>query len=198
MKIILGLIGLLLIATIGFAIFLGVYGGRDTVKYDEEVAIVLGAEIFCSHDGDAQPSVVLQQRLEKAVEYHKKNPTAKIIVSGGNEKDVCDTEAAVMKKYLIEHNVPEDVVLVEDHATSTTENFELSRKIMQEQGLTRAVIITSRSHMFRAANTAQRVGISARHLAAAEPWYLWPLTYGYEVPRNLLYLINPPAAVEVE
>ena len=198
MKIFLGLLVTLFVAALGLAIFLGVYGGKDTVTYEEEVALVLGSSIFCSHDDEAYPSVVLKNRLDTAIEYHKKNPTAKIIVTGGNEKDLCESEAEVMKLYLTERDVPADLILIEDKSTSTTENFKFSREIMQQHNLNYAVIITSRSHMFRAERTAQRMGVTAKKLSAPEPWYMWPLVYGYETPRTMLFMVHPPEAVRVE
>jgi uncharacterized SAM-binding protein YcdF (DUF218 family) len=198
MKLIRRLVWLVVMAAVAFAVFLGVEGGKNTVVYDEDVAIVLGGGIACGADEAARPKEVLKRRLDKAVEYHGKNPKAKIIVSGGNEKNKCETEAEVMKKYLIEHNVPENLILVEDRATSTEENFRFSREIMQANGLSHAVVITSRSHMYRAIRTAQRVGISAKQLAASEPWYIIPLNYGYEVFQTVMFFVNPPKAVEVE
>ena len=198
MKILRRLIWLAVMSAIVFAVLLGIEGGKDTVTYEEDVAIVLGGGIACGQNGRAQPKEVLKRRLDKAVEYHQKNPTAKIIVSGGNEKEQCETEAEVMRIYLIEHNVPRNLILVEDQATSTEENFRFSREIMQKHNLAYATVITSHSHMFRAIRTAQLMGISAKRLGASEPWYLWPLTYGYEVPRTLMFLINPPKAVEVK
>ena len=197
MKIILRLIAVLAVAAIGFAVFLGVYGGKDTVTYQEEVAIVLGGGVLCNND-DGRPNEVLRRRLDKTIEYHKQNPTAKIIVTGGDEKSDCGSEAIIMQKYLIEHNISEDIILVEDRATSTTENFRYAREIMQEQNLAYAVAITSRSHIFRAVQNAQRMGLSVQTLHATEPWYSLPFAYGYEVPRTLLFLASPPRAVEVE
>jgi len=174
----------LVVLGVGFAVFLGIYGGRDTVKYDEDVAIVLGNGIVCGQDDQGEPNDVLGARLDKAVEYHERNPEAKIIVAGGNERNLCESEAAVMKKYLIRHNVREEIILLEDRSSSTAENLRFSREIMREQGLERAVIITSRSHMFRAAQNAERLGMAAKRLAAPEPWYRIPLVYGYEVVRT--------------
>lgn len=179
-------------------VFLGIKGGENTVTYKEDVAIVLGGGIACGHNEEARPKEVLRRRLDKAVQYHIENPKAKIIVTGGNEKGECETEAAVMKKYLIERNVPEKLILLEDRATSTEENFRFSREIMQKNNLAYATVITSRSHMYRAMKTAQRVGVPAKQLASSEPWYLWPITYGYEALRTLAFFANPPKAVGIE
>ncbi len=66
-KFIFWLIGLVFIASLGFAVYLGWYGSQDTVSWDEDVAIVLGARVFCGNDHEPRPSETLLRRLDKAV-----------------------------------------------------------------------------------------------------------------------------------
>lgn len=85
-------IRILLCAELLFVLFIGIYGQRDNVDYDEDAVIVLGAGIR----GD-QVTLPLKLRLDKAVEYHKKNPNALIVVTGGQGFQETVTEAYAIK-----------------------------------------------------------------------------------------------------
>ena len=61
-----------------------------------DVLIVLGAGIR----GDL-PSVVLRNRLDRALDCYEQNPDLLIIVSGGMGEGESSTEASVMKKWLV-------------------------------------------------------------------------------------------------
>jgi uncharacterized SAM-binding protein YcdF (DUF218 family) len=193
------IIGLLLMAALVVATVLGVLGGHNTVNNREGVAIVLGAGFDCDISGRTEPRPVLKERLDQTIRYHRENPTAMIIVTGGNPRErLCTTEAAAMQNYLLMHGVPYQLILLEERATSTAENLEFAQEIMERRGLHNPVIITSRSHMFRASRTARRLGMNVNTLAASEPMRLWPLTYGREVPATVWFLINPPRPAGVE
>lgn len=86
-----------------FCSFLLFYGGYDTVGYDEDAVIVLG----CGIRGD-QLSKTLKDRLDRAIEYHEKNPEAVIVVSGGQGPQEDIPEALAMERYLISRGIPEE------------------------------------------------------------------------------------------
>ena len=193
------IVGFILVTALVVATVLGALGGHNTVTHREDVAIVLGAGFDCDLVGRTEPRPILEERLNQTIRYHRENPAAMIIVTGGNPRGrQCTTEAAAMQHYLRMYGVPDQMILLEERATSTAENFEFSREIMVRRGLHNPVIITSRSHMFRASRTARRMGITANTLAASEPMRLWPATYGREVPAVIWSLVNPPRPVEVE
>lgn len=161
-KIIAVLIGFASIFTIASSSFLYYYGNTDNVSYKEDYVIVLG----CSINGDT-PSRALAERLNKAIEYHKKNPDGIIIVSGGQGPDEAYPEAYVMKKYLTEHGVESDAIITEERSTSTTENFKYSYKLMDESAATVSVaFVTSDFHVYRAERLAALLGYDVTHLGA--------------------------------
>jgi uncharacterized SAM-binding protein YcdF (DUF218 family) len=77
-------------------VFIAYYGQTDTVSYNEDAVIILGAGI----NGEV-PRYPLQHRLEKGAEYYKKNPEAIIVVSGGRGTDETITEAFAVVKFII-------------------------------------------------------------------------------------------------
>ena len=60
------------------------------------------------------PSMLLQDRLNKALDYWKEHPDITIVVSGGQGPDEPVTEARAMADYLIQAGVPEDSLMLEE------------------------------------------------------------------------------------
>ena len=106
-----------------FSSFLIIYGKSDNVIFNEDAVIVLGAAVH-----GKTPSLTLKRRLDTAVKYHKQNPDAVIIVSGGQGVQEDITEAEAMRNYLIKNGVEADKIIKEEAATSTFENFAFSKK----------------------------------------------------------------------
>lgn len=164
-----GLIALFLVVSIGFSSFLMIFGLTDSTDYKEDAIIVLGAAVH----GET-PSLVLKDRLDKAAEYHKKNPAALIIVSGGKGPQESISEAAAMEKYLISKGVDESVIIKEDAATSTYENFVFSKKILDENFGSgyKIAFISNEYHICRAKNISENAGFSEiNSLHSNTRWY---------------------------
>lgn len=131
-----------------------------------DAIIVLGAAVRGN-----TPSVQLAFRLERALEYHREDPDALIVVSGGKGHDEAYPEAQVMKAWLTARGVPEDMIIEEDKATSTEENFLLSKALIDERlgdGEKTIAFVTNRFHVFRAERLASRLGLDAFGIAASE------------------------------
>ncbi len=166
------------LAVVVFAGSLAVYGNNDNVTYKEEVVIVLGKGL----DGDKVPPD-LANRLDKAVEYHQKNPDALIVVSGGKGPDEKISEALAMEKYLIDKGIPSDIIIKEDKSTSTQENFAFSSDIISEKigDDYSAALITNNFHVYRAQKYAEMAGMNVTHLGADIQWYSVPSNYMREI-----------------
>ena len=151
---------------VGFIAYQGVH---DTVSYNEDAVIVLGAGVH----GD-RVSLPLKQRLDKALEYHEKNPEAVIVVTGGRGFQETVTEAEAMEKYLLEKGVEPESVLKEENATSTNENMKFSKVILDDRfGDEYSVaVITNNFHIYRSVRIAKNEGFkNVTHLHAGLQWY---------------------------
>ena len=154
---------------IGYVAFVG---ERDTVTYSEDVLIVLGAGLR-----GERITLPLKMRLDKALEYHEKNPDALIIVSGGQGYGEDVTEAFAMKRYLVQNGVPEEIVVEEDKATSTSENMKYSKEILENDfGYTadniKIAFVTNNFHVFRSIKLAQLAGFyNTTYLHTSLQWY---------------------------
>lgn len=142
---------------LSLAAFLFGYGWVDTVDYQEDAVIVLGAGIR-----GTEPGRELQSRLDRAIEYHGKNPDALIVVSGGKGADESVSEAEVMKTYLLKNGIPADLIIKEDRSSSTLENFTFSKDILDQRfgSEYRIAYVTNDFHILRAGYLANDVGFS--------------------------------------
>lgn len=144
-------------------------GANDTVTYNEDAVIVLGAGIKGEKIGNN-----LQERLDTALEYHAKNPNAVIVVSGGKGNYESITEALAMERYLLQNGVPQEKIIKEERSTSTEENFAFSKELLDSRfkdGYT-AAYITNGFHIYRAGCLGESQGIQGlTHLSAKTPWY---------------------------
>lgn len=153
-------------------VFVGViaiYGQIDNVSYEEDAVIVLGAGVH-----GEQVTQPLKLRLDKAIEYNKKNPEAFIVVTGGKGAQETITEAEAMERYLVEHGVSKDIIVKEEKATSTNENMRFSKEILDSHFDTEydIAVITNGFHIFRGVSIAKAEGYKqVSHLHAGLSWY---------------------------
>ncbi|MGI6084440.1 MAG: YdcF family protein [Acetivibrionales bacterium] len=141
------------------------HGRQQAGKVD--TVIVLGCGIW----PDGSPTLALKLRLEKAIEYYDENPHVNIIVSGGQGPNEPYPESQSMKEYLLSRGIPEGRIIEEDKSTSTRENFEFSRRLMniQNDEIEKIIFITNDFHVFRARILARRFGFEAYAIAAPTP-----------------------------
>lgn len=157
--------GVLLMAGGMTAIFVGENTPRPPKEAD--VVIVLGARVM----PDGELSTTLLHRIETAYSVYRDGYSEKFIVCGAQGSDEPMTEAKAMAEYLIEQGVPAENVFLEDQSFNTVENLKNARKIMDEQGLDSALIVTSDYHVARSLRLCADAGIEASGINAPGPDY---------------------------
>lgn len=117
---------------VSFACLLGVvlHGSQDRVQGQPQVMLILGCRVM----PQGQPSILLQDRLDKALEYLQQQPEMLTVVSGGQGGNEPMSEAQAMQAYLIEHGVDAQRILLEDQSHNTWQNLSYSRILLQENG----------------------------------------------------------------
>lgn len=127
-------------------------GFTNKAKSGADYVIILGAQWKTSG-----PSIVLKERLDRAIEYLNENPETKVIVSGGKGSNEPISEADGMGDYLIAHGIAADRICREDKSTSTEENLKFSKAFcnIEEDSI---VIISSNYHVYRAGKIAEKMG----------------------------------------
>ncbi len=116
-----------------------------------ENAIVLGLAL---EDGKATED--LQYRLDAAQKYIAKNPSSKLILTGGNPGPDGRTEVEVMCDILLECGVPEESMILENQADTTEANFRNTAQMIDPHEP--VVLISSNYHMERAVSIAHQTG----------------------------------------
>ncbi|MDF2633848.1 MAG: hypothetical protein K0R78_722 [Pelosinus sp.] len=130
--------------------------GYLTQPVKSDTIIILGAKII-----GQDPSLMLRLRLDKAIKLYEAGYASTLIVSGGQGLDENVSEAVSMKNYLLSHGIPTERILVEDRSFNTYQNLANSHKIMQENNLKTAIIVSNASHIRRSLLLAQTLGIEA-------------------------------------
>ena len=125
------LVALVLAGVLVFALLFGLVmlGSRDRLEGDPKLMIILGCQVK-----PWGPSILLQDRLNKALDYLEAHPNIIVVVSGGQGPDEPTTEAAAMRDYLTERGFPAEQILLEEHSVSTLQNLQYSLKVLEEAG----------------------------------------------------------------
>ena len=146
-------------------------------------AVVLGLALE-----NGKPVDDLLSRLDTAEAYHRKQPDATLILTGGNPDASGRTEADVMRGILAERGVSEDRMLLEDQAETTKDNFRnIARLIDPEEPV---LLISSNYHMDRAVQTARNAGFTGiLRLPAPSSFLLFGANVMWEVTLELNDLV---------
>ena len=123
---------------------------------ESDVIIVLGAQV----KADGTPSVALERRLTAALESYREKRQI-IIVCGAQGGDEPRAEGDVMREWLLAQGVPETDVIAETSSFNTRENLRYARAIMEERGLSQALVVTSDYHVARALTLCRQEGVPA-------------------------------------
>jgi vancomycin permeability regulator SanA len=133
-------------------------GARGHV-YDETsvpeapVALVLGAQVYA----DGSPSPFLAARLAIAQRLLHAGKVKAILVSGDHAEWTYD-EPGAMHRWLVEHGVPADRVVLDHAGFDTYDSCVRANKIF---GVRRAIVITQTYHIARAVTLCRKLGVEA-------------------------------------
>lgn len=145
-----------------------------------DVLIVLGTTV-----NGTEPSPMLKQRLDAAVEYLNTYPEARCIVTGGKGDEKNLSEAQCMYNYLTAAGIDADRISMEDRATSTVENLQNVRTMLDTNEV---AILSSDFHLYRAGLIAKDAGFiptlipaKTEPITLLAPWFLREIlaVYGY-------------------
>ena len=167
-------IGIIILAVVIFTVGINAYVrlstknrilDTDDAKELEKVdcIIVLGASV---KNGDT-PSLMLSDRLDRAIEAYKAGVAPKIIMSGDHGSKYYN-EVQVMKDYAIARGVPSEDIFMDHAGFSTYDTMYRAKEIF---GAKKVVIITQRYHLYRSIYVAERLGMDAYGMAAEDVRY---------------------------
>ena len=173
-------IALIIALLLGFGCFMaaelpvlsGAHGDADAAA---DWLIVMGAGV----NGD-EPSLSLQNRLEKAQSWLLEHPNGVAILSGGQGDGENLSEADCMYAWLLARGVAPERLIREDQATSSYENIAFSLALLQAHGGDPAgpvAIVSNEYHLCRIRLIATQLGAQPVCVAARTPYPILFLNY---------------------
>lgn len=131
-----------------------------TTAKKADTIIILGAHI---EGNPLRPSLMLQHRLDKAIEYWQDHSDAIIITTGGRTAGYSQSEAEVMQQYLTRHGIPQSQILLEEDSTRTAHQFINAQALLKSKEKTagNVIIITNDFHLPRSMMLAKRSGFES-------------------------------------
>jgi len=156
-----GLKLILAILLIFFLVFLvnilQVYSySKQSFETKADVAVVLGAG---TSNGELSP--VFRERINHSINLLKKGTVDYILLTGGIGEGEKVSDSSVGKQYALENGVTEHQILLEEESRITIRNICNAKKIMDENNLKSALIISDPYHMKRAMKMCEKIGIEA-------------------------------------
>ena len=133
------------------------------IEKSRHALVVLGCRAIAG-----RPSPALLARLERCQEHSvREGPSgeAPILVSGGKSWDG-QSEASIMRAWLIGHGVPEARILTEEVSQTTRQNARYAATILRQQGIHSITLVTSDFHMKRASRLFSALGFDVHALPA--------------------------------
>ncbi len=159
-------IALCVIAVLGIVLVFGInfFVKGSTEKYivdnpkdTYDCILVLGAGVR-----NNQPSPMLKDRLDYAVDLYKNKKAPKIIMSGDHGRKEYD-EVNIMKNYAIEQGIPSEDIFMDHAGFSTYESIYRARDVFLAE---KVIIVTQKYHLYRALYVADSLGLEAVGVAS--------------------------------
>lgn len=159
----------ILIAFLTMVFLVNVFRQRKSCDY----VVVLGSGLI----NGREVSVLLGNRIKRAIRFYKRQKAAGktppvLVFSGGQGRDEDLPEGEAMAQFAREYGIPESNIIVEGLSLNTQQNFEFSKKLMDERSDSyTAAFATSSYHVFRAGVDAKKAGIRMNGLGAKTASY---------------------------
>ena len=148
--------GLLVAAAGGLASLRIWQQGQVDEERPADAIVVLGAAQY-----DRRPSPVFRARLDHAISLYRAGVAPNLVVTGGKRPGDRTTEAAVARRYAIDHGVPAEAIFGEDEARNTLDSLRAVGRAMHDRGLSSAVFVSDPTHMLRVVRIASDLGLEA-------------------------------------
>lgn len=167
--------GCVMLSFVLYMVFLQVIPHRKQYRY----VIIHG----CGLSGE-EPSKILQERIDKAIDIYRKCAVKPIMIpSGGKGEDEVISEAEAMARYMVEKGVAPEHILKEEVSTTTMENLIESKKLIEWHCGTwkdyprhrkEIALVSSNYHIYRCLTYAKSIGMKCTGFGSKVAWYYWP------------------------
>ena len=154
----------------------GLRAAKHIPPYDRDFILILG----CGFRQDGTLTPLLQGRADAALHFRQKQlektgKAAVFVPSGGQGSDEPISEAEAISRYLLSQGIPQEAILKEEHSTTTLENMQFSKKLIDEKMPdAKTAFATTNYHVFRSGLWAQIAGLNAEGIGGKTKWWFWP------------------------
>ncbi len=158
----------LVLSFVVYSVFIQIMPHRMNFNY----VIIHGCGLA---DGERMTRL-LSNRVDKAIEIYRRCRVKPIIIpSGGRGSDEKLSEAEAMRRYLLQHGIPDGQILMEDRSATTRENLQFSKMlIFSREGRKKTALVSSNYHIYRCLRIARDVGLPCTGIGAKVALYYWP------------------------
>lgn len=125
--------------------------------------VVLGCAAWSEHE----PSPMLEDRLDTAIELYRKGVAPKLLLSGDNGIPEY-SEPECMYQYAISKGIPEEDIFLDYAGFSTYDSVFRAKEVFCAD---RMIIVTQKYHLYRALSIADSLGIDALGAASEQRTY---------------------------
>lgn len=127
-KVILALLALGVLLFAALEVYIGLHS-RDKIVGEPKIMVIFGCKVE-----PWGPSILLQDRLDAALDYLKDHPDMEIVVTGGKGDDEHQSEAQCMYDYLTAHGVEREIIVLEDQSRNTWQNVNYTLELKERAG----------------------------------------------------------------
>lgn len=145
-----------------------------------DVIVLLGGGVYDDvpdMSGLGAPSEDMLARIVTAVRLQR-NLKIPIIVAGGAVFEGRSAEAHVVKRFLTDLGVPENMIFIEDRSRDTIQNAKYTAEICKAIGCKNPLLVTSAYHMKRSLMSFEKAGMKvtpfpAQFKTSKDKKYFW-------------------------
>ena len=119
-----------------------------------DAIVVMGAAQY-----QGKPSPVLRARLDHALALWQRGLAPRLLLTGGIGAGDTVSEAAVSRRYVMSHGVPDSAILLENEGRTSSQSLRSAVELLHARGLTTAVVVSDPFHMLRLEILGRRYGI---------------------------------------
>jgi Uncharacterized conserved protein len=104
-------------------------------------------------------------RITHALQLYRMGKIKKILITGGQGLNPVNpqSEAELLKRFLLMTGMPESDILIEDQSKNTAQNAQFTKAFLEQNNIStnqEFVLITSAFHMYRAQGCFDKVGLN--------------------------------------
>ena len=154
-------------------------------KPSGDAIILLGGAVLREvpdFSGKGAPSPSMTSRIVTAVRLYRRMHLPIIVTGGRVYEDSPIAEATIIRRFLMDLGVPDNRIIMEDHARDTAQNARLSAAICRRRGFSKPILLTAAYHLKRACMAFEASGLRVTPF----PAYFLGAQGAYYGPRHLL------------